>query len=131
MPQTPTIILREERLTRYILHKRLFSVEKGEVKHGAFLPPRDLRLSVFRTSDIDDVRIWDIGNDIVAGPQGRTIRGRGDLEARYVLEEGLKVEPFREPHDLHAHVVGWPNKESEQRLLAIKLALKATLILPV
>ena len=70
MPQTSTITLREERLTRYILHKRLFSVEKGEVKPGAFLPPRDLRLSVFRTSGIDDARIWNIGNDIVAGPQG-------------------------------------------------------------
>ena len=131
MPENVGEIHPEERFTRYILNKNYFSREKREVKYAAFMPPRDLKLSVFRTSSIDDARIWDIGNNIVATPQGRTIKGRSDLEVRDVLEEGLRVEPFTEHHDLHAHVIGWPNKESEQRLFATKLALKATLILPV
>ena len=129
MPDTSDEILREERLTRYILNRKYYSREKNEVKYALFMPPSDLRFSVFRTSSLNDQRIRDIGNEIVAAPQGRTLKGRGDLKVQDVLDVDLGVEAFKEPHELHAHIIGWPDKETEQRLFAEKLALKATLVL--
>ena len=129
MPNTPVNILPKEQLSRYILSKRHFSREKNEVKYALFMPPSDLKFSVFRTSNLNDQRIWDIGKEIVAAPQGRTLKGRGDLKVLDVLDGGLEVMPFAEPHELHAHIIGWPNQETKQRVFAAKLALKATLTL--
>jgi len=56
----------QEDLTRYLLSSNQFSPSNKRVKSSAFLPPQNLKLSVFRIKDLSNVNIWKIGTDKVA-----------------------------------------------------------------
>jgi hypothetical protein len=123
-----------EQITRYILQRRgHHSAEKGIVKYGAFMPPPNGRMSVYRTSSLDDNGIWQIGQRYVAQPQGKAIVARGDVTTKLIrgADAGvLDVVPAPNPHRLHAHIIGWPTRKDEQMMLAKELARFATLELP-
>jgi hypothetical protein len=82
---------------------------------------------VYRTLDLTLEEVWDLGNRI--GVQGsRNLHGRADTTVSNVRATGLEIEADDIP-PRHAEIVGWPVSESEQQLLAIKLAAEATLVL--
>ena len=119
----------EENLTRYVFSRKHFSPEKGIVKYGAFLPDSNGETSVFRISNLDDVTVWQIGRLIVAPGHQSPLRARADIVTQSVLEEGLRVTVAPAPHPRHANIIGWSSDGSKHRLVALKLAEKANLIL--
>lgn len=122
-PISPT-----EPLARYIFQKGHFSSSHGRVKYGAFMPaPNNRETSVYRISGLNDTEIWDIGNNFVSKLRSIPLLGRADILTSKVLNKGLKVKPAPEPHPRHANITDWPEKSSEQKLVAIELADMAQL----
>ena len=118
----------EERLSRFLLDGHVRS-SNNTVRFNAFLPPSSGRLSVYRTSEQNDADIWEIGRIFVETPRQKQLIGRADLVAETVISEGLSVQPETTPHPLHADIVGWSKESSLNKLTAIKLAAKASVIL--
>lgn len=84
-----------------------------------------LEVSVFRISTLPDADIWTIGDE-VSQQSGRTLRARADISVSVVYARELRVDPD-EPPPRHASITGWPETESEQKLMAIELAANASL----
>jgi hypothetical protein len=112
-----------------VFGKKSYAKATGRVKYGAFLPNlvnKRLELSVFRTSDIEESKIWEIGQ-LVAAKRDRTLRARADLLARKIIEieKKLSIVPDTKDHELHANILGWPQKRAKQVSIAQKLADKS------
>ncbi len=116
-------------IARFLTSKSHFSKQRCAVKPAAFLPPSNLRLSVFNVSDLDESDIWAIGREHVTGPRKRTLYGYGALKASSVFRVKLEIQADDTP-PRHAEVCGWPTEKSEQKLLALQLAQDAELKLP-
>lgn len=116
-----------ENLARYIFSKHHFSRDNGVVKYGAFLPATNGETSVFRISGIPESEVWQIGRSIMAPLRDRPLLGRADIPASGVIPEGLTLLADTGSHRLHANIVGWLSGKSEQKLIATKLAGRATL----
>lgn len=112
----------EERISRFLLDKRLIRSSNQTVKFNAFMPPRSGKLSVYRTSNLAEADIWEIGQDFVATPREKDLTGRADLKCGHITEAGLAVLQETTPHPLHADIVGWSMESEKDRLTAIKLA---------
>jgi len=106
--------------------KNHFSTERNEVKQAAFLPPPDLKLSVFDIMHLSELHIWAIGKKYVCEPQGKTLYGRGQFPVSTAVGVGLKVEVDNTP-PRHANLYGWPQEKSEQKIVALQLAKQAEL----
>jgi hypothetical protein len=91
------------------------------------MPPSNLKLSVYRSSELHEDAIWELGNHHVAIPRHKPLVGRADLLASDVsdADRELKIEPDTTPHPRHANISGWPTQKDKQKLIAIKLASKA------
>jgi len=96
------------------------------VKHNAFMPPPDLRLSVYNVSDLPESDIWTLGKKRVSVPQNRTLYGRGELTVAAVAQVKLRVEADNDP-PRHADICGWPEEKAERKVLAMQLAQQAKL----
>lgn len=116
----------EEPLSRFILSKSHFSKENQRVKYGAFLPASSGETSVFRTSELSDSQIWNLGDIYVAQQRKMPALGRGDILSSVIFERGLKITADNNP-PRHANIIGWPEEKSKQKLIAIELAANATL----
>lgn len=115
-----------ERLSRFLLDKKLIRASDNTVRHAAFMPPKNGKLSVYRTDTINEVDIWDIGTRLVATIRHLPIIGRADLQAKNVFDAGLNIVSEPAPHPLHADITGWSLESSADRLKALKLATSAT-----
>lgn len=118
----------EEKLTRYLFSKNHYSPQNNRVKYGAFLPNSNGKTSVFRISKLSEKKIWNIGETQVASSIGKSIKGRGDILARYVFLSKLEILPDNNP-PRHANIVGWPDEKAEQKIIALELAENANLYL--
>jgi len=116
-------------VTRFILSSNHFAKASGRVKHAAFMPPDDLKLSVFIISGLHESMVWALGQTHVAGPQSKTLHARADVLAGAILDAGLKVDVDNVPIR-HANVIDWPADKSVQKLKAVMLAESAVLQLP-
>jgi len=115
-------------LARFILERRgKYTLSTGEVKFRAFMPNPRGELSVFVITNWSEDRVWQVGQEYVAGPQEKTLMARGDVVVSVVLENDLKVDRDDNPPG-HANVLNWPEK-SKQKLVAIKLAKAAKLVI--
>lgn len=115
-----------EPLARFIFPKSHFIRKTSRPKPDAFLPNGSpLQTSVFRTRDLSDPQIWEIGLAI-GTHRGRTLRARADVSAGSVLALGLLIEPDDTPRR-HANIVGWPGEKHEQLMFATELAEAAVL----
>ncbi len=112
-----------EILTRFIYTKNHYRSDHT-VKHAAFMPPADKRLSVFRIFNLQVNEIWNIGDSLRTEPP----LGRADLQASIVTETGLTIDPDDIP-PRHANIIGWPDESSEIKLKAVVMAEKAQLCL--
>jgi hypothetical protein len=112
----------QETLARYIYSRNHYRSSDHTVKHSAFIPPKDKRLSIFRISSLSESEIWSIGGTLRA----QSLLGRADIKALSIWETGLSIDPDDTP-PRHANIVGWPNEDSAIMLKAIELAEKAQL----
>ena len=113
-----------EILARYIFHRNHYRPSDNTVKYSAFMPPADKRLSVFRTSGLEEQAIWTLGESLRAQP----LKGRADIAVAAVEETGLAVDADDIP-PRHANVVGWPDDHSAIELKALELSQRAHLSL--
>jgi len=109
-----------DQLSRFLTQSNHFRRTDNTVTHKAFMPPLDLKLSVFQTRDLDEPVVWALGEG-----GSRNLYGRATITVSAVSDTGLTLDPDNDP-PRHANITGWPQK-SEQKLLALKLAEKATL----
>ena len=121
-------ITAQEALARFITSKRWYSREKNVVKPQAFMPPRDLKLSVFRIDNLSEPEIWKIGFKKVIDKmnQPKNLHGRADIQALNILGISLQINPDNIP-PRHANIIGWPELKEERKSIAQELAAKASL----
>jgi hypothetical protein len=121
-------ITAQEALARFITSKRWYSREKNVVKPQAFMPPPDLRLSVFRIDNLSESEIWKIGFKKVISNmnQPRNLHGRADIQALKISQINLQINPDNTP-PIHANKVGWLELKEERKSIAQELAAKASL----
>lgn len=100
------------------------------MKYAAYLPASNRETSVYRISGLSEEVIWEIGQENVANPSGRTLYARGDTQAAVILKTGLALVPETTPHPLHANIAEWPSDKDEQKMLAMEIANEATLAVP-
>ena len=126
----PKKINGQEVIARYITSKRWYSRTKNVVKPQAFMPPPDLRLSVFRIDNLSEPEIWKIGFEKVIAKmnQHKNLHGRADIRALNILETNLQINPDNIP-PRHASIIGWPELKEERKSIAQELAAKASLSL--
>lgn len=116
----------EERLARYILHRRHVR-QDNTLRPNAFIPHPYQELSVTRHRGASDDELWMVGVD-VSVQTGKTLCGRGDLTAFACLAQELRVVAAPvEGNSNHANVVGWPEKPA-QKLIAQELAARADFV---
>jgi hypothetical protein len=119
---TPAPTTQLSPLARYLYDKAHFSAENKRVKERAFLPPPNLRLSVFVVDALEHQEIVDLGQTVTQ----RELRAYATLEDSITKAQGLRVErddtPFR-----HAEIAGWPAEKEHQKEIAQELASAATL----
>ncbi len=118
-----------EQITRYILSKSHYSKVNRTVKYAAYLPAPNGETSVYRTSELAEADIWDIGQEYVAQPREKTLYAKGYTTASVIINTGLSVVPETTPHPLHANILSWPSEKHEQKMLALEIANQATLTL--
>jgi hypothetical protein len=118
----------DEIVARYVLQSS--HVRRGDqtVKPDAFVPHPYQDLSVTRHVMATQDELWAIGAG-VAALIGKTLHGRGDVNAAVILHQGLAVEP--DPVDgnpNHANVVGWPVDKPAQKIIAQEIAANAIFV---
>jgi len=123
-----TTVATTEQLSRYIIESKKMRPAQGRAHHTAFMPPPNRRLSVYRTSDLDEDAIWEIGREFVAGPLQKTLYARADLQAAEVTACQLRTEPAPAVHPRHANIEGWPDDDAQVRQFALVLSQRARLI---
>ena len=112
-----------ETLSRFVLQERYIRAN-NTVRPAAFEPNRNGKTSVFRTSDIADKEIWDIGDHEVVIILGKPILGRADISASNVTAKDLEVIPS-EPPERHADITDWPEEKSKQKQITLELAAES------
>lgn len=92
------------------------------------MPPKDLKVSVFRTGGLKKSQTWELADREVISKQNpkRTLYGSAELTPLTVNKVGLKLIPDDKPKR-HANITGWPPEKDEQKMLAIELADKSSL----
>ena len=123
----PTPIAEGERITRYITEKGKVRPSTGKPGYNAFMPPSNLRLSVYRTEEMTDAEIWQVGDDFV-GRAEKPVLAKADLPARAYLSHQLTFDLDGTPHSRHANVVGWSIEHSLQKMIALQLAEASVLV---
>lgn len=125
----PSIVNPTESLGRYLTQKNHFSRRDNAVRTLAFMPPPNLRLSVFRIDGLKLEEVWIIGQREVIDvlPQPKTLYGVADIKASKVREFDLEIEPSNTP-PRHADICGWHEK-AKHKSVAQQLAAEANLII--
>ena len=100
------------------------------MKYGAYLPAPNGEVSVYRTLNLSEKEIWDIGHEYVAKPSNRNLYARGDITASAIRKTNLDIVPETNPHPLHANIVNWPLEKDGQKMLAVEIANTAKLAMP-
>jgi len=103
-----------EPIARYLLENSKYSSAEMRVKYSAFMPAPDNILSVFRVAGMEHAGITELGNDFVAAPQARNLKGYAIVAAQIISDRGLDIVPTLEPHPRHADVVGWSEKDANR-----------------
>jgi len=116
----------DEILSRYIFDKNWYRSLDQSVRYTAFMPrSHDLRISVYRTSGLEEPKVWSIGES-VGQVSSRTLHGRGDVVAAEVGRQRLDIDPDSQP-SRHANIVGWADEKHRRQEIAQALASSAAL----
>ena len=126
MSTTPLpLVAANELLARFITVKRWLRSDRT-VRQDAFIPPKDLQLSVTRHMKLSAQELWAVGQRVVDQLTGRSsalLCGRADLHVHQVSSRELNTEaaPLVDNPN-HAHITGWPAEKPAQKILAQELA---------
>jgi hypothetical protein len=116
-------------LSRFIFSKSDIKYAKKQVRPRVFMPPPDLKLSVFDIEALEVREIWHIGSE-VAAVRSQTLHARADIQTSSASAQGLRVS-VDEPPLRHRIIEGWPaNQKEDQKLIAMQLAADAALHVP-
>jgi hypothetical protein len=119
----------DDPIARFLTGENQFSKTKNKVKMAAFMPPNDLQLSVFQIKALTTPEIWLLGEEQAAQPSGRTLHGQAILLVKDIGQvKGLQLVPDNDPLR-HASIVGWSEDKALQKIAALDLADRATLVI--
>jgi hypothetical protein len=121
---SPNTVHPHEITSRFLIDGQV-RTENKEVKYPAFIPPKSLKLSIFRTSTLSEQEIWTLAVEKVEPSRGPVI-GRAELTVSAIGEEKLQVVPDKDPNSKHVDVVGWPVDRDARVTIAKVLAAKAS-----
>jgi hypothetical protein len=112
-------------LARFCYVERYYS--KSHMRFAAFMPPPDLRLSMFVVDGMNDAEIHAHGVTWATqpGPPPLPPKAFGKIGVEAILKQKLSVHRDNDP-PRHAVVVGWPTEKSEWKLIAQELAAAAS-----
>ncbi|MBD3287590.1 hypothetical protein GF337_02200 [candidate division KSB1 bacterium] len=118
----------DEPLGRFILNKRYIRSSNNTVKLAAFMPARDLDLSVYRTKGLNEESIWKLAIDNIISKMSepKTLHGRAEITPSIVYSNNLEIDPNNIPQR-HANITKWPAENHEQKMIAMNLAQEASL----
>ncbi|MBI4651268.1 hypothetical protein HY745_08300 [Candidatus Desantisbacteria bacterium] len=116
-------ITTDEPLCRYLTSSSHFSQQNNRVKYSAFMPPSNLKLSIFRIVGLEENEIWEMGKKNISD---KNLHGRAEISPMDINKAGLKIDPDNIP-ERHANIIGWPDEKSARQMAAIELASKASL----
>jgi hypothetical protein len=121
-----SFITPEEKLARFVT-ARAWVRQNKTIKPDAFMPPRDLDLSVTRHKGLTEEEIWQTGQEVARLREG-ALHGRADIAAEQIRKQKLNVEstPLEENPN-HASITGWPTEKPAQKSLAIELSASGSL----
>jgi hypothetical protein len=94
-------------LSRFLLHRRYINEEKRVVNSSVFSEKHPQGFSVFQTTGLDDVSIWELATTHVLGTPPKNLYGRCDLAAGGYQESGLTIE-IKQPPPRHYEIYGMP-----------------------
>jgi hypothetical protein len=101
-------------------------LKSDSVHWKAFLPERRTQeRSVFCVTGMAELAIAHLGQELVAAPRGRAIKGWAEFTVAVVASTGSLTARRDEPPPNHVVIVDWPTEPEQQRLLAMQLASKA------
>jgi len=122
-----------ELLARFITDKDWIRADLT-IRQDAFIPPKDLQLSVTRHLNLSEQQLWLIGGAVVeelAGKKTAALYGRADIYVEQVLHQHLRAEAaplLNNPN--HAHITGWPAEKSARKNVAQELAALVGKLVP-
>jgi hypothetical protein len=111
------------------LQKSHFKRTENRATPEAFMPPPDLKLSVYQITSLPAVEIWTLGRGVLQQHPQPRLYGRADVRVGAVHDQKLKAIRDDDP-PRHVNVVGWPSYGDGKDLmksLAQQLAKSAKL----
>jgi hypothetical protein len=118
----------DEMLARFVLKKEWIRKADNTPKQDAFIPPKDLQLSVTRHAGISTEQLIETGES-VAVETSLQFLGRADIEAGAVVKNALKAVAWPlAKNQNHAHVIGWPADKEARKTIAQELAAAAKFV---
>jgi hypothetical protein len=125
---TGTPLSDDEMLARFVLKKEWIRKADNTPKQDAFIPPKDLQLSVTRHTGISTEQLIETGK-AVAAETSLQFLGRADIEAGAVVKNALKAVAWPlAKNQNHAHVIGWPADKEARKTIAQELAAAAKFV---
>lgn len=118
----------DEVLARFVLKTEWIRTIDNTIKQDAFIPPKDLQLSVTRHAGISAEQLIETGKSVAAETELQFL-GRADIDAQTVVKSALKTVAWplaNNPN--HAHVVGWPADKEARKTIAQELAAAAKFV---
>lgn len=120
-------VLPSECVARFIMQKKYFRPSDRTVRWNAFIPNRNGETSVYRTIELSEKKIYEIGQRYVAEPLQKRLYGHAEIIVSTILDQGLMVEPDPSPHPRHANIIEWPEDKSKQKMIALELEASSQL----
>jgi hypothetical protein len=117
----------DEMLARFVLEKTWIRKD-STIKPDAFVPPKDLQLSVTRHAKLSVEQLNEMGRS-VATKRSLQFHGRADIETKSVVKNALKAVAWPlENNANHAHIIGWPADKEARKTIAQELAAAAEFV---
>jgi hypothetical protein len=117
-----TTLSDDERLARFVLKPEWIRKVDNTVKQDAFIPPKDLQLSVTRHAGISPEQLVETGKSVAVATSLQFL-GRADIDVQTLVKNALKAVAWPlTSNPNHAHVVSWPADKEARKTIAQELA---------
>jgi hypothetical protein len=115
----------DEQLARFMT-KKDWVRKDGTIRQDAFMPPRDLHLSVTSHAGLAESAIWQVGREVADQIPSAALHGRADVTVAQVRTSKLEAVPYPLPENAnHVHIDRWPLDKDSQKGLALELSAAA------
>src|SRR5262249_13310164 len=95
-------------LARFLFQKSHFKRTENRATPEAFMPPTDLKLSVYLTTGVPETEIWSLGRAVLVEHPKPRLYGRADVSVEAIHHQKLKAFRDDDP-PRHVNVTGWPS----------------------